>query len=1111
MIAFVVLGTLVLNFVLCANELFIDSMAALIDFSNDVNDGNTFSGTTVFLSTDLDFTGLSSRLNPIGYGTSSGEVYFAGTFDGQGYMISDLIIESSSLLYMGLFGCTHDATIRNVVMGPTCSIASSLSVTGVLTGIGGVVGYCSSEKSECLLQSLVNMATISFTGSITSNSYVGGVIGRLHNVYDIKVFNCANYGDIIHAGHCESVVVGGVVGNTFTSNYNMGKTYIKNCLNFGTIDQSVWPNLLIEIGGIIGGSYFGRVENCVAMGTIRSNESSSEMNRAHGILGYDSGKSEITHCFWTNYNGNENTEIWYTNDFNTPTSSGKISTLNVSFVNELIEYSESYEWNKWLLNDEGKNVTFRINGGKGFSVSTQLILLPDLADSEGLTFSGWFSDESCSVLYKSVTVEEDMTLYGGWKFTVTFNPKEGTVSPETKSVTFGNLYGELPKAVKEGSEFVVWSSADTGTDIYNHTTVTLRHSHVLDANWNTSSVFFDPTGGNSDTSSKGVTMGREYGTLPIPERTGYDFDGWYTEMYGGGIRINETSIVETDRDHTLYANWTIIYYSFTFDFLNGSVEYRYFTYGEHVSYPNDPVMEGYEFYHWSKVVDTMPDNDEEAYAIWTPNRYNLTFDFGNGTLVTQEYECGQEVQIPDNLEREGHEFAGWNETFERMPGHNVVISVVWNVMSYELVLDFGNGTTVTLNVEYGYPVSYPTDLVRDGYEFNGWNNTVDNMPAHKVTSFAQWEYIAESSGRKVPGGSSGIIPIESSGKVPGGSSGGKVPGGSSGGKVPGGSSGGVPMESSKTTDRKKGNSNSLIVILVVLLLVLLIAIAVILALIFIAYTRAIKEKEGNDIPLAPIYVGGDERRRRDLTMSDSDDTLGDVANEPEMCKLNELYPKGYTKPPLKNALCEAGLTDAQADQVCDASNGVAERAKTQCKLFDGLTQDDAAGIAMYTYKFDLDNVESSPFRIINRAFIANDPEDLKKIAGLLCLFMTALRRLPRVSNVTLYRGIRGNAESSKGQYSEGSVVVWPALTSASPDVKATKSSLMSGTGEGTLFIIENAWGYNIQPYSLNQDEVEIIIEPGMQFTVQSVVETEGITIITLRMIDTPTIQTDAWK
>ena len=60
-----------------------------------------------------------------------------------------------------------------------------------------------------------------------------------------------------------------------------------------------------------------------------------------------------------------------------------------------------------------------------------------------------------------------------------------------------------------------------------------------------------------------------------------------------------------------------------------------------------------------------------------------------------------------------------------------------------------------------------------------------------------------------------------------------------------------------------------------------------------------------------------------------------------------------------------------------------------------------------------------------------------------------------------------------------------------------------GKESGTLFIISNAWGYNIQPYSLFPDEEEILLEPERQFRVVSVLRAEKLTFINLEMLDTP--------
>jgi len=68
-------------------------------------------------------------------------------------------------------------------------------------------------------------------------------------------------------------------------------------------------------------------------------------------------------------------------------------------------------------------------------------------------------------------------------------------------------------------------------------------------------VLFNANGGNVSTTSKTVIYGKSYGGLPIPTRSGYSFDGWYTER-DGGLRVTEITPVTAKSDHTLYAHWT---------------------------------------------------------------------------------------------------------------------------------------------------------------------------------------------------------------------------------------------------------------------------------------------------------------------------------------------------------------------------------------------------------------------------------------------------------------------------------------------------------------------------------------------------------------------------
>ena len=166
--------------------------------------------------------------------------------------------------------------------------------------------------------------------------------------------------------------------------------------------------------------------------------------------------------------------------------------------------------------------------------------------------------------------------------------------------------------------------------------------------------------------------------------------------------------------------------------------------------------------------------------------------------------------------------------------------------------------------------------------------------------------------------------------------------------------------------------------------------------------------------------------------------------------------------------------------------------------------DDAAAVAMYTFDFGPKEYDHNPYRIINRELNGRTANGLIRIRDALYLLMKALRKLPIVKGKTLYRGVKCRVDT-QDQYREGSVITWAAFTSTSPDIKATKYFLTKDEKitDCTLFIIENGWGYDIQPYSLFPDEEEILLEPERRLKVVSIVDSEDILIINLEMVDAP--------
>ena len=132
---------------------------------------------------------------------------------------------------------------------------------------------------------------------------------------------------------------------------------------------------------------------------------------------------------------------------------------------------------------------------------------------------------------------------------------------ETKSYDFVNNTRSAKDITKY---FGVWIAGNFGSSYSNQAkaTCTVTLASYL--------VTFDANGGKVSQESTAVTIGKPYGTLPTPNRTGYSFDGWYTEKTGG-TKVTETTTVGTNPPTKLYAHWTANNYLVTLHANGGKI------------------------------------------------------------------------------------------------------------------------------------------------------------------------------------------------------------------------------------------------------------------------------------------------------------------------------------------------------------------------------------------------------------------------------------------------------------------------------------------------------------------------------------------------------------
>ena len=219
----------------------------------------------------------------------------------------------------------------------------------------------------------------------------------------------------------------------------------------------------------------------------------------------------------------------------------------------------------------------------GNTPSTMTLPTPTRA---GYLFDGWYTSTSYTTertATSTVTSASNHTLYAKWNpknYTINYNTNGGNnISSGSYTVDDSSQTITLTTPTRSGYTFtgytITTNTSGSSSSISNKTALTIPANAygniTLRANWQVSSltVTFNANGGSVGTSSKTVTYGSTYGTLPTPTRSGYSFQGWYTSTSGGSV-VTSNTVVTSTTNHTLYARWiAITYYTYNKN-VNGS-------------------------------------------------------------------------------------------------------------------------------------------------------------------------------------------------------------------------------------------------------------------------------------------------------------------------------------------------------------------------------------------------------------------------------------------------------------------------------------------------------------------------------------------------------------
>ena len=217
---------------------------------------DNFAGKTITLTAVADLSKYGNW-TPIGDYAAGDDNKFAGTFDGGGYVVSNVSIKRAGGSFQGLFGLVADGKIQNLRL-------DSVNISG-RDYVGGIAGYL--ENST--------VANCRSTGTVSGREATGGVAGIATAKSSVTGSRSAGR---VNGREATGGVAGAVTdGGSVTESYSTAEVK-------GTGQNT---------GGVAGVAENGSVDKSYSTGTVSGTENTG------GVAGLVTGKGSVTNSYST--------------------------------------------------------------------------------------------------------------------------------------------------------------------------------------------------------------------------------------------------------------------------------------------------------------------------------------------------------------------------------------------------------------------------------------------------------------------------------------------------------------------------------------------------------------------------------------------------------------------------------------------------------------------------------------------------------------------------------------------------------------------------------------------------------------------------------------------
>lgn len=463
-----------------------------------------------------------------------------------------------------------------------------------------------------------------------------------------------------------------------------------------------------------------------------------------------------------------------------------------------------------IWNIESFEISFDALGGSEvdpvtFEYGAEIKDLPE-STKEGFIFMGWVDAEGNEL--PATMPAEDIVAYAKWDavpvYDLTIDAGEGEFDDGEAEHSFEVPEGASLKdyldeePTREGYDFAGWVD-ENGNEIDEETATMPAEGMTVTAKWEKAKYTVTYYLASGEAVEAYDTKKFEAGETIVhpadPELEGFTFVGWFDKDG------NDLPAVMGEENIDAYAKFDINTYKVTY-IVDGEVYAEYdVVYQAEVPVPSDPASAdpALVFAGWKPAVEAvMPAYDlvyTAKFASLEADKYAAKFVVDGNTVDLQILEEGEAIVMPENPEKFGYKFVGWEpEVPAVMPAQDMEFVAQWEVDETLVIIAVG-GTVVaggiiagsiiggnaawitgvsivggilvvagtaalikhTHTVTYivdgevyktylvveGTKVPVPADPAKDGFEFAGWDPEVpEKMGATDLEFVATWGDVA---------------------------------------------------------------------------------------------------------------------------------------------------------------------------------------------------------------------------------------------------------------------------------------------------------------------------------------------------------------------------------